>query len=97
MVSNILIYLLFFSISIVIYGIYIEFSPGMGNILFRKNSNGTMNFTPMNVFRVMVWPFQEFRLWLPSNWDINYWIIGAFPAFICCTVYTYMNTCNKMD
>ena len=45
--------------------LYIQFSPGMGQIWIR---NG--NFMPMGAFK-------NIRIWMPKVWDINYpmWIL----------------------
>ena len=52
--------------------LYIQFSPGMGQIWIR---NG--NFMPMGAFNLMIYPFKNIRIWMPNVWDINYpmWIL----------------------
>ncbi len=57
--------------------LYIQYSPGMGNIWYRNNEY----FSPMGALRVMVFPFQNVQMWYPTMWDINYimWLlIGVF-------------------
>jgi hypothetical protein len=57
--------------------LYIQYSPGMGNIWYRNNEY----FSPMGALYVMVFPFQNVQMWYPTMWDINYimWLlIGVF-------------------
>lgn len=57
--------------------LYIQYSPGMGNIWYRNNEY----FSPMGALRVMIFPFQNVQMWYPTMWDINYimWLlIGVF-------------------
>lgn len=63
-----------------IYLLYIQFSPGMGNIWYRNNEY----FSPMGAIRVMVYPFYNTQMWYPNMWDINYfiWILFYFGAIL---------------
>ena len=63
-----------------IYLLYIQFSPGMGNIWYRNNEY----FSPMGAIRVMVYPFYNAQMWYPNMWDINYfiWILFYFAAIL---------------
>jgi len=57
--------------------LYIQYSPGMGNIWYRNNEY----FSPMGALRVMVFPFRNIQMWYPTMWDINYimWLLlGVF-------------------
>ena len=57
--------------------LYIQYSPGMGNIWYRNNEY----FSPMGALHVMVFPFQNVQMWYPTMWDINYimWLLlGVF-------------------
>jgi hypothetical protein len=53
--------------------LYIQYSPGMGNIWYRNNEY----FSPMGAFNVMIFPFQNLQMWYPTMWDINYimWLL----------------------
>jgi hypothetical protein len=58
--------------------LYIQYSPGMGNIWYRNNEY----FSPMGALRVMVFPFQNVQMWYPTMWDINYIIWLLLGVFI---------------
>ena len=57
----------------IIFLLYIQFSPNMGNIWWRNNSY----FAPMGAINVMIYPFRNIMMWKPEFWDINYpiWVI----------------------
>ncbi len=67
-----------FIITTIIYLLYIQFSPGMGNIWYRNNEY----FSPMGAVRVMVYPCYNAAMWYPNMWDINYfiWILFYFTG-----------------
>lgn len=57
----------------IIYIIYIELDPKMGNIWIR---NGKI--APYNIFRLMIAPLYDYNYWIYTDmWIINYplWII----------------------
>ena len=69
--------LLIIFIITLLFLLYIQYSPGMGNIWYRNNEY----FSPMGALHVMVFPFQNVQMWYPTMWDINYimWLlIGVF-------------------
>ena len=80
------------SISIVLFSIYIEYGSGMGGVLFRKGSSGNYAFTPLNVIRIMAWPFKEKNLWKPSSWDINYWVAWGPPALVLSWIFVHIHS-----
>lgn len=47
----------------------------MGNIWYRNNEY----FSPMGAVNVILFPLQNEHMWVPSMWDINYfiWILIA--------------------
>ena len=68
-----------FVILTILYLLYIQFSPGMGNIWYRNNEY----FSFMGVWNVMMFPLQNSAMWDISMWDINYFIwIGFYLLFI---------------
>jgi hypothetical protein len=59
------------------YLLYIQFSPGMGNIWYR---NGEY-FSPMGAVNVIFYPLYSVEMWRFEMWDLNFfiWIL----SFIC--------------
>jgi|UniRef100_A0A6C0CX90 hypothetical protein len=53
----------------VLFLLYIQFSPQMGNIWWREG-----HFTPMGAIYVMLHPLKEIKMWNMEMWDINYFI-----------------------
>ena len=66
-----------FVILTIFYLLYIQFSPGMGNIWYRNNQY----YCFMGAWEVMIFPLQNSAMWNVSMWDINYfvWMIVLFP------------------
>ncbi len=60
-----------------IYLLYIEFSPGMGNIWWREK-----RLFLTGAISMLVNPLHDMTLWNPSLWDLNFivWLISF--AFI---------------
>jgi hypothetical protein len=60
----------------IFYLLYIQFSPGMGNIWYRNNEY----FSPMGAINMTLSPLYLYYMWYPSMWDINFfiWIIVYF-------------------
>ncbi len=68
-------YLYLYFITTIIYLLYIQFSPSMGNIWIRNNS-----FAPMNAFYLMIHPFKHLYMWTYIDmWAINYLIWISIP------------------
>ena len=55
----------------IFYALYIEFSPGMGNIWWRTNSDGFHSFQPINLFNLIRQSFTP-TLWKPELLDLNF-------------------------
>ena len=60
--------------SVIGYILYMEFSPRMGNIIWR---NGRLCL--LGGLKCMLYPLQEPRMWLPEMWSANFfmWIGGG--------------------
>ena len=69
---------------VLFYLLYIEFSPGMGNIWWRDNKLFLAGAVSM-----FVNPLHNTTLWSPSLWDLNFivWLIGF--AFIDLSIKNY--------
>jgi hypothetical protein len=54
--------------------VYLELSPGLGNVWIRKNADGDRQLSLGGLWNVFRYPFQNPDMWLPPHWDINPWI-----------------------
>ena len=63
----------------ILFMLYVEFSPTMGRIWYRYDSEGNGYFTFKGLFDLMLYPLLNYRMWIPKLWDINFfiWIFGA--------------------
>jgi len=71
----------------VLYLMYIQFSPGMGNIWYRNDEY----FSPMGAVKMILAPFYVKELWRPEFWDINFIVWSIFyisSYFWYCSKYT---------
>ena len=64
------------------YMAYVQFSPSMGKIWYREDSEGNGYFSFRGLFDLMVYPLVNIRMWRPDLWDINYfmWILTAISC-----------------
>ena len=61
----------------IIYLLYVQFSPQIGNILWRNDY-----FSPMGAIKIIVYPLYEIKMWNVEFWDINYFIWLLFGVII---------------
>jgi|TARA_B110000285_G_C14642262_1_gene388149 hypothetical protein len=61
----------------VIYLLYVQFSPQIGNIWWRNDY-----FSPMGAIKIIVYPLYEIKMWNMEFWDINYFIWLLFGVII---------------
>ena len=81
--SNILISLLSgFGIYLVIFAIYLELAPGIGNVWYRVGVDGLRHIRLSHFFYFIIKPFSIIELWYPMNWDLNYFIGAGISSFI---------------
>ena len=57
-----------------VYLLYIQFSPGMGNVWYRNNEY----FSFIGAWKVIVFPLENIDMWHYTLWDINYFIWVMF-------------------
>lgn len=74
---------MWFLFTTIAFLLYIQFSPGMGNIWYRNNEY----FSPMGAVSVILFPLQSTEMWNPSMWDINYFIWLLIVYIVNC-IYT---------
>lgn len=61
----------------IIYLLYVQFSPQIGNIWWRNDY-----FSPMGAIKIIVYPLYEIKMWNVEFWDINYFIWVLFGVII---------------
>ena len=61
----------------IVYLLYVQFSPQMGNIWWRNDY-----FSPMGAIKIIVYPLYEIKMWNVEFWDINYFIWLLFGVII---------------
>ena len=53
----------------ILYLVYVQFSPQMGNIWWRNDY-----FSPLGAIKIIAYPLYEIKMWNTEFWDINYFI-----------------------
>ena len=58
------------------YLLYVQFSPGMGNIWYRNNEYFSLD----GALKIIFAPLHLYYMWYPFMWDINFlmWILFYF-------------------
>lgn len=59
-------------LSFLLYCLYLELNPKIGNIFFRKDGKGEKHFNIMGITPLLKAPFMNDYLWQPENWDLNF-------------------------
>lgn len=62
------------------FALYVQFSPSMGNVWYRKDSDGNGFFSFGSLFDLIIFPLKNLQMWYLSMWDINFyiWILSAY-------------------
>jgi len=63
-----------FIFATIIFGIYVEVNPKLGNIWYRIDMNGEKQIYIINLFRLMFAPLYYMFYWYIYMWDINFFI-----------------------
>ena len=69
-------------LSLIIFLIYLEYSPNLGNIWYRIDSTGNRKIMIKGAISVILYPFKNITLWYPNNWDLNYFVYLYFTNFL---------------
>lgn len=64
--------LIHFLIVFIIYSLYVQFSPTMGNIWLRTNAENVQEFCPMGLIELIFSPFYRSYFWHYSLLPINF-------------------------
>jgi hypothetical protein len=64
----------------IIYSLYVQLSPIMGNIWLRPDSDGNLVFCPLGLIDLILAPLQTDKLyfWEPHFWPINFFVYTIF-------------------
>ena len=68
--TKIIMHLILITLLLVFYLLYVQFSPGMGNIWYRNNEY----FSPMGAIKMILAPLHLYYMLYPCMWDINFFI-----------------------
>ena len=64
--------------SLIIYLIYLELSPGLGNIWFRLNADNIRVINILGALNMIFYPLKDLSFWSVENWDLNFFIYYFF-------------------
>jgi hypothetical protein len=80
--SNTLIILSGSTLYLIIFGLYLELGKGLGNVWYRIGADGARHIRISHLFSFILKPFSIKELWLPINWDINYFIGASLSCIL---------------
>lgn len=78
-------------IGTIVYALYVQFSPGMGNIWIRRGVDNKYVFAPNNLLNLIIEPFFNKDMWQLSTMDLNYFAYVAIGGIIG-IVYHYFDS-----
>jgi len=62
----------FLFLYLIVYMIYLETHPGLGNIWLRTGADNEKHFCLRGLLTTVFASLRILELWLPRNWDINF-------------------------
>ena len=71
-------------IGLLIFILYLELNPKLGNIWYRHASSGNKELQPDSLMHFLSYPFKSTLFWEPVNWDMNVIVMSGFAG----TIYT---------
>ena len=78
----------------IIYSLYVQLSPTMGNIWMREDSSGNLVFCPLGLLHLCVAPLNtdKMYLWEPVFWPINFfvYIVAYFIVYLFVKDYNHI-------
>lgn len=68
----------------ILYMIYLETSPKLGNIWWRITDNGGYTFCFNGLLSMLIFPFKNIFVWHYKFWDINFiiWLLFGYGIYI---------------
>lgn len=71
-----------FLLSFIIFLLYLELSPKLGNIWYRLNSENIKVINISSIITFLIYPLQNISFWYINNWDLNFIIYYFITKFI---------------
>jgi hypothetical protein len=81
-------YIIWFFLNFILYALYIQFSPGMGNIWWRIDQDGNYKFRPQNLLNMIYSSFTPI-FWNPELLDLNF-IYFTLMSFLLSIIIYYL-------
>jgi len=78
----------------VVFSLYVQFSPTMGNIWLRRDHENNTIFCPMNLIRLIFYPFIKSYFWHYNFLLINFWVYLVAYLII---FYNCISTNNDIE
>ena len=71
-------------ITFILFALYLQYSPSIGNIWIRPDHTGEYVFCPRNLFDIIIIPFKDIQFWNVKVLDLNFffWILCVFSLHI---------------
>ena len=67
-------YILISASSLVAYSCYVQFSPTIGNVWYRSDSENVKRFQLSGLLSLLNRPLNDNLFWKYKNWDLNWYI-----------------------
>lgn len=67
-------------LGLILFILYLELSPKLGNIWFRYASNGERQIQPESLLHFLSYPFKDTLFWKPENWDLNFVVMSGLSG-----------------
>ena len=68
-------FIISFILSFTLWLLYLQFDTKIGNVWLRPDHNNNLVFCYKSIINMLKYPFQNFNLWKPKYWDLNYYVI----------------------
>lgn len=67
-------------LGLILFILYLELSPKLGNIWFRYASTGEREIQPESLLHFLSYPFKNGLFWKPENWDLNFIVMSGLSG-----------------
>ncbi len=80
--------------SLILFGIYLEINPKLGNIWYRKNEKNIRKISIPAFLQYFKQPFKNKFLWYPRYWDLNPYMFTTIITTGFITIRKYFDHLN---